>query len=227
MSIMKLLALSALSMLLASQASAQDPNTVRVGLYFVHYDATGPNLSGPFTPAGVNFKIDSLTTLYLAYLRTLTANLSLELAAGVPPNTKTVATGPATVGSVPLSGQNVANARWFSPTLLLDYTFFDPNTLVRPYLGAGVNYTKFYDRVSTASGDAANGGPTSFTLSDSWGPAATAGLNFRLGGHFSAIVSYSYAQVKSNYVSNTGGIIRTTTLNYNPTTWVVALGYSF
>jgi outer membrane protein len=213
MSIMKLLALSALSMLLATPASAQDPNTVRVGLYFVHYDATGPNLSGPFTPAGVNFKIDSLTTLYLAYLRPLTP--------------KTVATGPATVGSVPLSGQNVANARWFSPTLLLDYTFFNPNTLVRPYLGAGVNYTKFYDRVSTASGDAANGGPTSFTLSDSWGPAATAGLNFRLGGHFSAIVSYSYAQVKSNYVSNTGGIIRTTTLNYNPTTWVVALGYSF
>jgi outer membrane protein len=224
---MKPFALSALAMLLAIPARAQDPNTVRVGLYFVHYDATGADLSGPFTPAGVNFKVNSLTTVYLAYLRTLTPHLSLELAAGVPPITKTVATGPATVGSVPLSGQNVANARWFSPTLLLDYTFLDPNTWVRPYVGAGLNYTKFYDRVSTSSGNAADGGPTSFTLSDSWGPAATVGLTFRLGGKCSAIASYSYADVRSDYASNTGGIIRTTSLKYNPTTLVIALGYSF
>jgi outer membrane protein len=215
------------SLLLAIPASAQTPNTVRAGVYFVHYDATGPDLSGPFTPAGVNFKIDSLTTIYLAYLRALTPHLGLELAAGVPPNTKTTATGPATVGSVPLGGQNVANAKWFSPTLLLEYTFLAPDTWVRPYVGAGLNFTKFYGRVSTAAGNAANGGPTSFTLSDSWGPAATAGLNFRLGGNVSAIVSYSYAHVKSNYASNTAGIIRATTINYNPTTWVVALGYSF
>ena len=70
----------------------------------------------------------------------------------MPPKTETVGKGPATVGSVPFDGQVVSTARRFSPSLLVNYVFFDKSAALRPYLGAGVNYTKFHDLQSTAAG---------------------------------------------------------------------------
>jgi outer membrane protein len=211
----------------AASADGDFKNTVRLGMYFVHYSASAQDLSGPFTPPGINLRVESLHTPYAAYLRSLTPHWTLEIAAGVPPTSHSIGVGPAYVGSVPFNGQEVATVKWFSPSLLFDYSFFDPHDKFRPYLGAGVNYTKFYDRVSTAAGDAANGGPTAVSLSDSFGPAATAGLNYHITDRISVMGSFSLARVKSDYRSNTAGIIRTTTVDFHPTTWVVAAGYSF
>lgn len=216
--------------LLSSAALADDAvpaNTLRVGMYFVKYNASAPNLSGPFTPPGINLRVDHVNTPYFAYLRRLSPAWELELAAGVPPKTHTRGVGPAYLGSVPFNGQEVATAKWFSPTLLLEYKFLPEASAFRPYVGVGVNYTHFYERDSTAAGDAANGGSTRTNLSDSFGPAATAGISYKFTKHVNAIASYSIAQVNSHYESITAGITRTTTVHFNPATWVVAVGYSF
>lgn len=219
------------STLLPAVALADDEpvpnNTLRVGMYFVKYNASAPNLSGPFTPPGINLRVDHVNTPYFAYLRRLSSSWELELAAGVPPTTHTHGVGPATLGSVPFNGVEVATAKWFSPTLLVEYKFLDEASKFRPYLGAGVNYTHFYERDSTAGGNAANGGPTQTYLSDSFGPAATAGLSYKFTKHCNAIASYSIAQVNSQYDSITSGISRRTSIHFNPATWVVAVGYSF
>lgn len=208
-------------------APLANPNTVRLGMYFVHYSATANDLSGPYTPAGINLSVQHVNTPYFSYLRDFTGHWQMELAAGIPPKTHTVGQGPTYLGSVPFNGEVVATARWFSPSILGIYKFLEPTDRFRPFLGAGINYTHFYDRDSTAAGDAANGGPTSTSLSDSWGPAATAGLYYRFTTHFSGIISFSEAVVKSNYSSDTAGIIRRTTVDFHPSTWVAALGYSF
>ena len=164
-------------------ACAQDAtpaNEVRVGAYFVHYQASATDLSGPFTPAGINIRVGNVTTLYLAYLRNLDSHWTVELAGGIPPTTRTYGKGPATVGSVPFNGQEVAKAHWFSPSLLLDYKFLDASSPLRPYVGAGINYTRFYKLESTPAGDAANGGPTRVSLSSSWGPAGTIGMSWQV-----------------------------------------------
>jgi outer membrane protein len=217
----------------AADAPAPQPaspvlsNTLRAGYYFVHYSATANNLSGPFTPAGINLSVNNVNTPYFAYLRRITDHLQLEVAAGVPPTTHTIGRGPAFLGSVPFNGQEVATAKWFSPSVLLDYSFFEERARFRPYVGAGFNYTHFYDRYSTAAGNAANGGPTTTDLTDSFGPAGTAGLSYRFTDRISAIASFSIATVRSNYDSNTSGIDRRTTVDFHPTTWVLAVGYSF
>ena len=204
-----------------------DPNnTIRFGFYSVKYSASAPDLSGPFTPPHVNLRVEHVNTPYAAYLRRLSPEWELEFAAGVPPETHTVGVGPAKLGSVPFNGQQVATAKWFSPTLLIEYKFFEERAKFRPYAGVGVNYTHFYDRNSTPAGDAANGGPTATSLSDSFGPAATAGLSYKFTNHCNAIASYSVAQVNSNYDSVTAGIHRTTTVHFNPKTFVVAVGLS-
>jgi len=202
-------------------------NELRVGAYFVHYASTAHDLSGPFTPAGINLRVGDVTTPYIAYIRNLDPNWSLELAGGIPPTARTYGKGPATVGSVPFNGQEVATAKWFAPSLLLDYRFMDASSALRPFVGLGVNFTRFYKLDSTPAGDAANGGPTRVRLSSSWGPAGTVGASYRITNQISLHASYSLARVNSNYRSDTSGVIRETSIRFNPRAWIVALGYSF
>jgi outer membrane protein len=202
-------------------------NSIRVGVYYITYDTQADDLRGPFVPAGVNLKLKDSITPYIAYVRRFTAHFGAELALGAPPLTKTVGKGPATLGSVPYNGQEIVTARWFAPTLLLNYTFFDESHPLRPYIGAGINYTHFYSRQATAAGDAATGGPTSISLTNSVGPAATIGLSYRITRHFSLYGSLSASQVDSDLTANTAGVIRRTHVAFGPRAAVLAAGYSF
>jgi outer membrane protein len=208
-------------------AANAGPNDVRVGMYFVHYEATADDLSGPYTPTGLNGHLQNVETLYVAYVRTLSAHFSAELAFGYPPLTKIEGRGPATLGSVPYNGQVVSTARWVAPSFLLEYVFGDPDSRLRPYVGIGVNYTKFVARQSTAAGNAAFGGPTSVSLPASVGPAATAGLSYELTDRWHVYASYAIAQVNSKLTANTAGILRTSEVHFWPNTLVISAGYSF
>ena len=202
-------------------------NEIRLGMYFLQYSVNADDLQGPYVPPGVNLDVNSVSTPYFAYLRRLSPHWVGQLAAGVPPKTETVGKGPATVGSVPFDGQVVSTAKWFSPSLIMNYVFRDESEALRPYLGFGINYTKFYDLQSTAAGDAANGGPTAISLTSSFGPVVTAGIRWHIKDRWSAYASYDYAYVKSDYTGNTAGVIRTTTVRFNPTTLVVSIGFAF
>jgi outer membrane protein len=208
-------------------ADDNSPNTIRLGEYWVFYHATASDLSGPYVPAGVNLSVKNVTTPYVAYLRQLTNNFTAELAFGVPPLTKTYGKGPATLGSVPYNGVEISSARWVAPTLLLEYVFLDPSYALRPYVGAGVNYTGFENRVSTPKGDAASGGPTRLELPASIGPTGTIGLTYRLPQHWSVMASYSITRVNTHLSADTAGVIRTSDIHFGPQALVVAAGYSF
>jgi outer membrane protein len=221
---------SLLALISAAAALADDSvhaNEIRVGAYFVMYDAKADDLTGPYVPPGVNVDVKNVTTPYFAYLRRLSPHLVAQLAAGVPPKTETVGKGPATLGSVPFNGQVVSTAKWLSPSFLVNYVFRDESATLRPYLGVGINYTRFYDLRSTPAGDQANGGPTAITLSRSIGPVATAGLRWHIKDRWSAYASYDVARVNTDYVGNTAGVIRKTHIKFNPSTLVVSLGYAF
>jgi outer membrane protein len=202
-------------------------NSLRVGAYYVMYDTHADDISGPYVPAGVNLKVQDVMTPYFAYVRRLTNHFGVELAVGAPPLTKTEGKGPAKLGSVPYNGQVITTARWLAPTLLLTYSFFDESARLRPYIGAGINYTRFYSRQSTAAGNAASGGPTSIDLPVSVGPAATIGLSCRLTRHFSLYGSISASEVDTRLTATTAGVKRTSRISFGPRTAVLAAGYSF
>jgi len=223
------LATAAMSLCHAAPALADDVpgNSARIGLYSVFFHVKADDLSGPYVPPGANLNAQNVNTLYLGYVRRLSSHFDLELAVGYPPLQKTVGKGPATLGSVPYDGQVIATARWLAPTLLLEYMFFDENSKLRPYIGAGVNYTNFYDRNSTAQGNAASGGPTKLSLTSSVGAAGTAGLAYNIGGHWNAYASYSISQVKTKLNADTAGVIRTTHISFGPQVFIASVGYSF
>src|ERR1700744_3873534 len=111
---MKKLTLNALSVTLAGGvvlallshspvARADDipNNTFRAGMYAVFYHVKAQDLSGPFVPTGVNLDVKNTQTAYFGYIRRLSSWFDVELAFGIPPDTKTVGRGPAALGSVP------------------------------------------------------------------------------------------------------------------------------
>jgi outer membrane protein len=206
---------------------ADPDNQVRIGMYYIHYATSADDISGPYTPPGLNLRVEDLETLYLAYVRRLSTHFELELAFGYPPLTKTVGRGPATLGSVPYDGQVITTARWFAPSLLLNYKFFDDSYALRPYVGIGINYTNFFSRQSTAAGNAVTGGPTSISLPASVGPLGDIGLSYRITDRFRAYASYSVSYVHSRLTADTAGLIHTTNIDFQPRALVVAVGYSF
>jgi len=223
------LAVGAAFALAAAGASADQagPNDVRLGMYFVHYEAEASDISGPYTPPGLNVHVNNVETLYLAYVRTLSSHFVAELAFGYPPVSKTEGRGPAKLGSIAYNGQVISTARWVAPTLLVEYVFGSPSSRLRPYVGVGVNYTRFVARQSTAAGNAASGGPTSISLPASVGPTATAGLSYEITDRWHVYASYSIAQVNSKLTANTAGVLRTAEIHFWPNTLVISAGYSF
>ncbi len=222
------IAAAAMSLYRAPALADEVPgNSARIGLYSVFFHVKADDLSGPYVPPGANIDAKNLTTLYLGYVRRLSSHFDVELAIGYPPLQKTVGRGPATLGSVPYDGQVIATARWLAPTLLVEYMFFDENSKLRPYIGAGVNYAAFYDRDVTAQGNAASGGPTKLSLTSSVGPAGTAGLAYNIGGNWNLYASYSISQVKTKLRADTAGVIRTSHLSFGPQVFIASVGYSF
>ena len=73
-----------------------------------------------------------------------------------------------------LGAGNVVNTKHLPPTVSIQYHFTNSSSMT-PFVGIGVNYTKFWDETGTG---ALLGVPVS--LDDSWGVAVHAGIDFAL-----------------------------------------------
>ena len=203
-----------------------NPNLVALGLYQVSFHVHADDLSGPYMPPGLNVRNPGIDTLYFAYMRRLSPHFDVELALGAPPLTKSVAKGPATVGSVPFNDQTIATARWFAPSLLAKYYLFSPAAMFRPYLGVGVNYTQFYSRQV----------PRPPGCDQRWPDLAVpaglgrAGRNVGYPNALERVVvnlSWSASWVNTRLTTDTAGVLRTSHVEFNPRALVLAAGYRF
>jgi outer membrane protein len=179
------------------------------------------------SPRESTSKRENLETLYVGLVRHLPANFAIELAWAIRRSRKIKGSGPATLGSVPYDGQVISSARWISPTLLFEYNFLPDTAPLRPYIGVGVNYTTFYDRDSTAAGNAASGGPTRISLTSSVGPAVTGGVTYRISDRWHLHASYGWSQVKTHFTGDTDGFERTSHISFSPQALIVSGGFSF
>ena len=102
----------------------------------------------------------------------VTNNIGLELIAATTKHNASGKTG--TTGGI----GKLASTWVLPPTLTVQY-HFAPEAKVRPYVGAGVNYTMFYSEKPSAGLEAAVG-QTDVSLKDSFGWAAQAGIDIDL-----------------------------------------------
>lgn len=214
--------LSAMS--LNSQAEG---NRFDIGIANAQMHSSAADITGRFVPPGVNLSIGDATTLFLAYSRAITDNIDIQISGGYPPRYKTTAKGVATLGSVPWAGQTIGSAKEAAPSVFVNYTFTGHDAQIQPYVGIGINYTRFFDVKSTSANDAANGGPTSIGMTNSHGVAAKIGIRYKVDKEWSVNAHISSADVTSQLTTNTAGITRTTHIDFKPLIFVLSAGYSF
>ena len=201
----------------AAQAQAQTPSlaersTFKAGVIHYQTHARTSGVTGIGIPPGADATVGNATTVLLSYDYAMSPHIGVELVLGVPPKIKARASGSAAFLGEVLSARNVA------PTLLFNYHFFAPGSTLRPYLGVGVNYTRFTDVSSPYAWDV--------RLSDSTGLAAQAGLDWALNKQWGLFASVAKLQVKSNLTA-TGAAVLQSTIDFRPITYAVGASFRF
>jgi outer membrane protein len=218
--------------LVASGSALAQSTTFKLGLANVEPNSSASAVSGPFTPVdALSLKVQSQSTVFFSVSREIDSHWEAELALGLPPthDVSLVVLNPNAVpGSVAAQdGALSAKVRQVAPTVFANYRFGDSNSQIRPFVGVGLNFTKFDKTESTAVNDAVNGGPTTIKLKDSMGPALQLGVTAKLGGPWSVSGAWTTARVRTTMTTNTLGIERTADIVFHPSVFILAVGYSF
>jgi len=87
---------------------------------------------------------------------------------------------------------DVIDAKVLPPTLTLQYHFM-PDSNIRPYIGAGVNYTYFFDEEVAGSVLPVPG--SKVKLEDSFGLAAQAGVDIAINDDWFVNMDVKYIQI--------------------------------
>jgi outer membrane protein len=150
---------AALALVLAGGAGAADASDwiVRVGGHYVD-------------PKSDNHEVVSVDS---GQSLTFTATYMLSPHLGVEPLAAWPFSHDITLNA---DGSKVAETKHLPPTLSLQYHFL-PDGRIRPYVGAGLNATIFFDEKTTGALEGAN-----LSLDDSFGAAAQLGVDFALSG---------------------------------------------
>ena len=196
---------------LAGWAQAQE-QTLKLGLIRYQTHASTNGVTGPGLPAGADATVGSANTVLLTYEYGFAPNLGVELVLGIPPKIKGSASG-----SVAFLGE-VVESKLVAPTLLLNYHFGQPGDALRPYVGLGINYTRFTD-VSSPYG-------WQVSLHDSWGAAAQVGLDYAIDKNWGVFASVGAAKVSSKLIAVSATVLQTT-IDFKPITYAAGLSYRF
>ncbi|EHK9575126.1 outer membrane protein OmpW [Vibrio parahaemolyticus] len=162
-------------------------------------------------------KVDSNTQLGLTFGYMFTDNISLELLAATP-FSHDISTDLLGLG-------DIADTKHLPPTLMVQYYFGEPQSKFRPYVGAGLNYTIFFDE--GFNNKAKNVGLTDLKLDDSFGLAANVGMDYMINDQWFLNASAWYANIETEATYKFGGAKQKTDVKINPWVFMISGGYKF
>lgn len=198
---------------LAGPALAQNTlNTVKLGAIYYQTHAQTTGITGTGVPAGADATVGNASTLLMTIERELAPNIGIEAVLGVPP--KITAKGS---GSVAFLGE-VLTAKNVAPTVLINYHFGAAGSALRPYVGLGINYTRFAEARTPYGWDV--------HMSDSWGLAGQVGVDYAINRQWGLFGSIAAVKVKTDLVA-IGAAALQTTIDFRPITYAAGLTYKF
>ncbi len=114
---------------------------------------------------------------------------------------------------------------WVLPPTLTAQYHFAPDRSVRPYIGAGINYTAFYSEDATTALENAVG-PTSVSLSDSWGWALQAGVDIDLNDDIFLNFDIKYIDIDTTATLRTGAAgTQSVDIDLDPLVFGIGIGF--
>ncbi|GAA0336545.1 outer membrane beta-barrel protein [Sphingomonas oligophenolica] len=146
-----------------------------------------------------------------------TDNIGFELIAATTKHTASGTSG--TTGSI----GKLASTWVLPPTLTAQY-HFNPQGHVRPYVGAGVNYTIFIDE-KASNGLVAAVGPTKVHMNDSFGLAGQAGIDVDISPRVFLNLDVKYIRMSTKATLTTTAIgTQTMMVHLNPLVFGAGVG---
>lgn len=216
--------LSAAALLvLAAPAQAQSKGSVlvRLGATQITPDVKSGDLSPPAFPGTkADIESDTQPTAGITYMLSDNLALDLPLAAGFKHDI---------VGDGAISGVGkIGEVRALPVTLLLQYRLLPAAAPIRPYIGLGPTYAKFYKARSTAALTALTGGtpanPTTISVESKWAFTGQIGLTAALAPRWSLDASVLKTALKTRTTLSTGQTLDAT---LDPWSFCVGVGYRF
>ena len=116
---------------------------------------------------------------------------------------------------ITLSGSKIAETDQLPPTFSVQY-HFKPKASIRPYVGAGINYTTFFNEKATAT-------ITSISLDDSIGLAVQAGVDVDITKDWFFNADVRYINIETTATTNIGNI----EVDINPLVFSLGIGTRF
>ncbi len=176
--------------------------------------------SGPVTPTfpGGSVGVGDSVMPEVDFTYMATRNIGAEL---ILATTKHEVTGRGT-----LTGVGKLASTWvLPPTLTLQY-HLAPESKVRPYVGAGVNYTIFYSEDASSALNSAVGA-TKVELDDSVGYALQAGVDIDLTDRVFLNLDVKYIDIDTKARLTTGTLVNQVNVSIDPVVAGVGLGMRF
>ncbi|WP_271410480.1 OmpW/AlkL family protein [Pseudomonas sp. Q1-7] len=219
-----LLTASLLALAVASplaQAHKAGDVIVRAGAATVapNEDSSALSIAGTKV-GGTKATLENDTQLGLTGTYMLTDHIGLELLAATPFQHE--------VGVKGLGGLDgkLADIKQLPPTLSLQYYPLDPNSAFQPYVGAGINYTLFFDEDLTSARKAQ--GFSNLDLDDSVGLAAQVGMDYMLTDNILLNAAVWYIDIDTQATTDLAGVGKVKVdVDVDPWVYMVGVGYKF
>ena len=173
--------------------------------------------------AGTKATLDSDTQLGLNFAYMLTNNIGIELLAATPFSHDVGVKG-MPGGFAGLNGK-LGSLKHLPPTLSVVYYPLDASSAFQPYVGAGINYTWFFD--TKLSSEAEGKGFSGLDMKDSWGLAAQVGMDYMLTDNIMLNAQVRYIDIDTTGTTNILGDKVKVDVDVDPFVYMVGLGYKF
>lgn len=161
------------------------------------------------------FNVSNNTQLGLTFDYMVTDNIGIELLAATPFRHKV---GLGATG-------DLATVKQLPPTLMAQWYFGDAKSKARPYIGAGVNYTTFFDTDFNQTGKDA--GLSDLSVKDSWGAAGQVGLDYMVDDDWLLNMSVWYMDIDTEVKFKAGGEQQNIKTRIDPWVFMFSAGYRF
>ncbi|TDX20068.1 outer membrane protein [Buttiauxella sp. BIGb0552] len=161
------------------------------------------------------FSVSNNTQLGLTFDYMVTDNIGIELLAATPFRHR--------VGLGPTG--DLATVRQLPPTLMAQWYFGDAKSKVRPYIGAGINYTTFFDADFNQTGKDAD--LSDLSVKDSWGAAGQVGLDYMVNDNWLLNMSVWYMDIDTEVKFKAGGEEQNIKTRIDPWVFMFSAGYRF
>lgn len=176
---------------------------------------TPANNSRAFSALQTNFGADAIslntkTFPEVDFTYFFNKNIALELVLTYPQEHDVTLAGVGKIGTV----------KHLPPTLTVQYHFPIENSAFKPYVGAGVNFTRITES------NLAVGNTALDVTRDSFGLAYGLGCDYMINDRWSVNIDFKHVDIRTNVkVAATGAIL--TNLDVNPNLFSIGVGYRF